>query len=70
MTKEQFLNQNLNWKDKYYHYAIHKTDGGAVYLWQVDGALTSNNLNQMNVIRLDGVDLEKLAQNILKVKEI
>lgn len=70
-TKEQFMNQNLFWQDKYYSYAVHKTDGGAIYLFQVDGtALTKKSLENMSVLRLDGVNLDKLCENLQKVKEI
>lgn len=70
-TKEQFMNQNLFWQDKYYSYAVHKTDAGAVYLFQVDGtSLTKKSLQNMSVIRLDGCDLDKLCDNLKKIKEI
>ena len=36
-TPKQFKNQNANWQDKNYTYAIHKTSGGAMYLYQIDG---------------------------------
>ena len=36
MTPKQFKNQNANWEDKYFTYAINKTSGGAMYLYQID----------------------------------
>ena len=69
MTKEQFINQNAFWQDKYYSYAIHITDGGAIYLHQVEGTrLTNSQLESMKTIRLDGADIEKLIENIRRLK--
>ena len=69
-TIEQFKRQNAYWRDKYYHYAIHKTDGGAMYLFVVESEkeLQDKDLEYINSIRLDGVDLDKLFYNINKVK--
>lgn len=68
-TREQFINQNAFWQDKYYSYAIHITDGGAMYLHQVEGTrLTKSQLENMRTIRLDGADIEKLIENIRRVK--
>ena len=68
-TREQFINQNAFWQDKYYSYAIHITDGGAKYLFQVDGTrLTQKQLDSMTVIRLDGMDVEKFIENIRRTK--
>lgn len=65
MTIEQFKKQNAFWQDKYYTYAIHKTDGGAMYLFQVDGLrLTQEKINSANIIRIDGLDFNKLIENI------
>ena len=70
MTKEQFMNQNAFWQDKYYSYAIHITDGGAKYLFQVEGTrLTQKELENMRVFRLDGTDIDKLCENLQKLKE-
>jgi len=67
-TVEEFKNQNAYWCDDYYHYAIHKTDGGAVYLFQVDGPLTDDSIkHNMVVIRLDGCDVDMLIKNIKEV---
>ena len=50
MTKEQFMNQNAFWQDKYYSYAIHITDAGAKYLFQVEGTrLTKRELEDFKV---------------------
>ena len=68
-TREQFINQNAFWQDKYYSYAIHITDGGAKYLFQVDGTrLTQKQLDSMTMIRLDGMDVEKFIENIRRTK--
>lgn len=69
LTKEQFLAQNVVWADKYYNYAIHITDGGAMYLYQVDGDLPKKSTDTVDVdyiFRLDGVDADKLAESIKK----
>lgn len=69
MTKEQFINQNLFWQDKYYSYAVHITSGGAKYLYQIDGVkLTQKELETMSVIRLDGTDIDKLVEQLKKLK--
>lgn len=69
MTLEQFRNQNAYWRDNYYHYAIHKTTGGAIYLYVVETEkeLTQEDLQYVNIMRLDGVDLTQLFKNIQKV---
>ena len=69
-TVEQFKNQNAYWHDKYYHYAIHITDGGASYLFQVEceGELKDSDLQNARMIRLDGCDITSLA-NTLKFME-
>lgn len=59
-TIEQFKKQNAFWGDKYYYYAIHITDGGAMYLFQVNKPLTQKNIDNASVIRLDGCDMDKL----------
>lgn len=69
MTPKQFKNQNANWEDKYFTYAIHKTSGGAMYLYQIDGhKITTETIKGAYITRLDGVDLDKLVENIKKVK--
>ena len=69
MTKEQFMNQNAFWQDKYYSYAIHITDGGARYLFQVEGIrLTKKELENMRMFRLDGTDIDKLCEQLQKIK--
>lgn len=69
MTPKQFKNQNANWEDKYFTYAIHKTSGGAMYLFQIDGhKITTETIKGALITRLDGVDLDKLVENIRKVK--
>lgn len=68
MTKEQFKHQDINWEDKYYEYAIHKTDGGAIYLFQHDKDF-NNDYNSIYTIRFDGVDLELFIENVKKLKE-
>ena len=71
MTKEQFLAQDIVWADKYYNYAIHITDGGAIYLYQVDGDLPKKSNADVDInytLRLDGVELDKLLENITKIK--
>ena len=69
-TVEQFKKQNAYWRDKYYHYAIHKTNGGAMYLFVIEKEkdLRAKDLDYINCLRLDGVDLEQLFNNIKKVK--
>lgn len=68
-TAKQFKNQNANWQDKNYTYAIHKTNGGAMYLYQIDGKrITTKTIASANVLRLDGVNLEQLMEQIKKVK--
>ena len=70
MNVEQFKNQNVNWKDKYYSYAIHKTNGGAMYLYQVDGKrLTEESVKNAKVLRLDGISIDKLLYNYNKMVE-
>ena len=69
-TKEQFMKQNAFWQDKYYSYAIHITGGGAQYLFQVEGTrLTKKELEDMRVFRLDGTDIDRLCENLQKLKE-
>ena len=71
MTKEQFLAQDIVWADKYYNYAIHITDGGAIYLYQVDGDLPKKSNAEVDInyaLRLDGAELDKLLENINKIK--
>ena len=69
MTKEQFMNQNAFWQDKYYSYAIHITDAGAIYLFQVEGIrLTKKELENMRMFRLDGTDIDKLCEQLQKIK--
>lgn len=70
-TVEQFKNQNAYWHDKYYHYAIHVTGGGAIYLFQAEceGELTELAVKYATVIRLDGCDIDSLVANVLKFKE-
>lgn len=58
LTIEQFKNQNKFWEDNFYWYAIHKTDGGAEYLYQVDkkdikGKMKDDFVTPF-IIRLDG----------------
>lgn len=68
-TAKQFKNQNANWQDKNYTYAIHKTSGGAMYLYQIDGKrVTAKTIASASVLRLDGVNLEQLIEQINKVK--
>lgn len=67
-TIEEFVNQNACWRDKYYYYAIHKTDGGAAYLFQVDIPLINESIkNSMHIIRLDGCNIDMLIKNIKEV---
>lgn len=68
LTAKQFKNQNAFWQDNYYSYAIHKTNGGAVYLYRIDGKrIDKNTLKNMQVFRLDGVNFDILINNIKKV---
>ena len=67
MTRDQFINQSAFWQDKYYSYAIHITDGGAIYLYQIDGTLlTKDQLATMRTIRLDGTDIDTLCKKLKK----
>ncbi len=66
-TPKEFKNQNAFWQDKWYSYAIHKTDGGAVYLFRIDGLkINKNTIKNMQVFRLDGIDKERFIENISK----
>lgn len=65
MTKQQFFNQNKNFEDKYYYYAIHITDGGAMYLYQADKdfiPLDDTDEISYMTIRLDGTFLGDLVK--------
>lgn len=65
MTKKQFINQNAFWQDKYYSYSIHITNGGAIYLYRIDGTIIDeNSLRKMQVFRIDGIDLDLFIKNI------
>lgn len=68
-TVDQFKNQNAYWRDKYYHYAIHVTDGGAAYLFQAEceGELTDLDVKYATMLRLDGCDINMLIKNIKEV---
>jgi hypothetical protein len=66
-TIEQFKNQSANWSDEHYNYAVHITGGGAVYLHQIDGNITNANLQTIQTIRIDGVQLDKIFENLKKV---
>lgn len=69
MTVKQFKNQNAVWSDYWYTYAIHKTNGGAMYLYKIDGKrITQSKIDNAQIFRLDGVDLNLLIENIKKVK--
>lgn len=71
ITREQFINQKYFWQDKYYSYAIHITDAGAKYLWQVEGVrLSQEQLNKMRVLRLDGADINKLINYLQEEDKI
>ena len=68
MTRLQLMNQNSFWFDDFYFYAIHKTDGGALYLMQgekEDILKASENQNiYYRQIRLDGCDILDLNRHI------
>lgn len=67
LTPKQFKKQNAVWQDNYYTYAIHKTDGGAIYLYRIDGKrITQNKLNNMEIFRLDGMNLNLFIKNYNK----
>lgn len=69
LTAKQFKQQNAFWQDKYYSYAIHITDGGAMYLYRIEGRrIDKNTLQYMQVFRLDGVNIEQLFANIQAVR--
>ena len=63
-TREQYHNQNFNWEDNCYDYAIDITDGGAIYLMQKDIAF-----DREYEMRLDGVDLVELIKVLQRLKE-
>lgn len=68
-TAEQFKKQHAFWRDKWYSYAIHKTDGGAMYLYRINGRrIDKNTIKNMQVFRLDGVNIGLLVENFNKVK--
>jgi len=70
LTVKQFRQQNAYWGDDYYNYAIHKTDGGAMYLFQVDGnRLTQKGIDNAKILRLDGMNIQRLLENIKRVAE-
>ena len=67
-TVKQFKEQNKYWEDKYYCYAIHVTDGGAIYLHQVDKPLKKDSFER--ILRVDGCDISKLLENLKEVTKI
>ena len=71
MNKEQFFNQHANWQDKNYTYAIHVTNGRAMYLYQIDGLkVTDEDIAGANIIRLDGINLEELVRQIQELRKV
>ena len=65
LTAKQFKQQNKFWQDKWYSYAIHQTDGGAVYLYRINGKrIDKNTLKNIEVFRLDGINKELFIKNI------
>lgn len=67
LTAKQFKEQNAFWQDKWYSYAIHKTSGGAIYLYRIDGLKINNKtLENMQVFRLDGIDKKQFFENLEK----
>jgi hypothetical protein len=67
LTEKQFKEQNAFWQDKWYSYAIHKTSGGAIYLYRIDCLkINKKPLENMQVFRLDGIDKKQFFENLEK----
>ena len=67
LTAKQFKEQNAFWQDKWYSYAIHKTSGGAIYLYRIDSLkINKKTLENMQVFRLDGIDKKQFFENLEK----
>lgn len=65
MTKDEFTHQNEFWLDVCYAYAIHKTDGGALYLYRVDFEdFEDNCVLDVEVFRLDGIDWNRFKKHV------
>ena len=70
LTFGQLHSQDDFWGDDYYVYAIHKTDGGAVYLYRMElgDYLKTSPLESFDVevFRLDGTNLGRFCKHIKK----
>lgn len=70
LTKDQFIHQKDFWRDVWYAYAIHETDGGARYLYRVtDEVFAESEMNEemeLEVFRLDGIFGEMFLDHIEK----
>ena len=71
LTFGQLHSQDDFWVDDYYVYAIHKTDGGAVYLYRMELGeyLKTPPLESFDVevIRLDGMNGGRFCKHIKKL---
>ena len=72
MNYEQFKQQNKNFSDEYYEYAIHITDFGAIYLYQLDKVNKPTNYKNtnlyLNTFRLDGANIDSLIETLIEIK--
>lgn len=70
LTPYIFKHQNAIWQDKWYSYAIHRTDGGAMYLYRIDGKRITQKAidNTLQVFRLDGMNFDLFMENVKKVQ--
>ena len=68
LTFGQLHSQDDFWVDDYYVYAIHKTDGGAVYLYRLELGeyLKTPPLEpfDVEVFRLDGMNRGRFCKHI------
>lgn len=73
LTFEQLHLQNDFWCDDHYVYAIHITDGGAVYLYQMElsAYLKTPPLEsfEVDVLRLDGTDWRRFKAHVGSIIE-
>lgn len=68
VTFEQLHLQSDFWCDDEYMYAIHKTDGGAVYLYRIESKkyLTTPPLEPFDVeaFRMDGMNWKRFKKHV------
>ena len=70
LTYEELHNQDDWWVDDFYVYAIHRTDGGAVYLYRmaVEDYIDIHPLGvfDVEVFRLDGINFKCFSKHVKK----